>query len=47
LGQGRYTGGLQGTFNGAGSGGLKDLNSLGASTGGTMENNNAPRFAVQ
>jgi hypothetical protein len=42
-----YTGGLMGTSNGAGSGGLKDLNSLGAATGGTNESNNAPRFAVQ
>jgi hypothetical protein len=40
------TGGINGSGIGAGTGGRGDLNSLGASTGGTKEQN-APRFRVQ
>ena len=40
------TGGIQGSAIGAGTGGLADLNSLGAQTGGTKEGDNAPRFRV-
>ncbi len=44
--QGILTGGVQGTAIGAGVGGLSDLNALGASTGGTKEGDNAPRYRV-
>jgi hypothetical protein len=44
--QGNVTGGVLGSSIGAGAGGLNDLNSFGASTGGTKEGNNAPRYRV-
>ena len=40
------TGGIAGSAIGSGVGGMSDLNSLGAGTGGIGENN-APRFRVQ
>lgn len=42
---GLNTGGINGSNIGAGTGGISDLNSLGAQTGGTRENN-APRLSV-
>ena len=42
---GRNTGGINGSTIGAGTGGIGDLNSLGAVTGGIREGN-APRFQV-
>lgn len=44
--QGINTGGIEGAAIGAGIGGLRDLNTFGASTGGTKEGNNAPRYRV-
>jgi len=43
-GEGTNTGGVNGSAVGAGTGGLTDLNTLGASTGGINEGNNAPRL---
>ncbi len=40
------TGGINGSAIGAGTGGINDLNTFGASTGGTKEGNNAPRYRV-
>ena len=40
------TGGVNGSAIGAGVGGIYDLNTLAASTGGTKEGNNAPRYRV-
>jgi hypothetical protein len=45
-GIGINTGGIAGSAIGAGAGGLRDLNTLGAATGGAAEGNNAPRFRV-
>ncbi|MGO9674139.1 MAG: hypothetical protein ACLPSF_08240 [Methylocella sp.] len=44
--QGIATGGVQSSAIGAGVGGLNDLNSFGASTGGAKEGDNAPRYRV-